>query len=86
MENLESKIQAILERNKRVEADKAWEISLTRRGFISLMTYGIACLFLWLIESPNFYFTALVPTGGYIISTLSIPWLKTRWIKSRSER
>ena len=25
-------------------------------------------------------FTALVPTGGYLLSTLSLPWIRKRWM------
>jgi hypothetical protein len=75
-------LSAIQERNRRVEADKAWETSSTRRIFILLVTYVIATLFLWLvaIEDPEVH--ALVPTGGYLLSTLSLPWLKTWWLKN----
>jgi len=54
MENPESQIAAIVERNRRVEADKAWEVSLFRRLTIAVLTYAIAVLFLWLIESERF--------------------------------
>ena len=74
-------IEAILERNKRVEADKAWEVSMFRRLFITTTTYLTGCMFLWLIDQPYFYFHAFVPTGGYILSTLSLPWIKQWWIK-----
>ena len=41
-------VEKILERNKRVEADKAWETSNARRLIISLMTYAIVVIFLFL--------------------------------------
>ena len=73
-------IESILDRNKRVEAEKAWETSLTRRAFIAVITYLTACLFLWSIGTPNFAINALVPTGGYLLSTLSLPPLKKWWL------
>jgi hypothetical protein len=81
MNDLESKVQAILERNQRVELEKAWEVSLTRRAFILATTYLMALLFLWLLGVPYFYLHALVPTGGYLLSTLSLPWIKKKWIQ-----
>ena len=73
-------IQQILERNARVERDKAWERSFTRRGFIMFITYLTASLFFYLISNPLFWINAIVPTGGYLLSTLLLPPLKRRWI------
>ena len=81
MDSLEEQIQAILERNKRVEADKAWEQSWCRRITILVMIYTVFALFLWSIDSHPFLLQALVPAGGYLLSTLSLPWVKERWIK-----
>jgi hypothetical protein len=83
MEHQDPIIHGIIERNKRVEADKAWETSWTRRLFIACITYVTACLFLWLIENPHPTINALVPTGGYLLSTLSLPWLKRWWINRK---
>lgn len=84
MENHESQITAILERNRRVEADKAWEVSWTRRLLITGLTYSIAVLFLWLIENPGFWLNATVPALGYFLSTLSLPWIKQWWIQRQN--
>jgi hypothetical protein len=81
MDDTQSQLQAIHERNRRVEVEKAWEISFTRRAVIALITYLTATLFLWLVGVPFFFLHALVPTGGYILSTLSLPWVKKRWMK-----
>ena len=75
-------IESIKERNKRVEADKSWEISWFRRITIATMTYVIATIFLWLIKSPNYWLTSLVPTGGYLLSTLSLSFIKNLWIRN----
>ncbi|MDD5103453.1 MAG: hypothetical protein PHX93_03565 [Candidatus Peribacteraceae bacterium] len=81
MENPASQIAAILERNRRVETDKAWEVSWTRRLFITALTYGIAVLFLRLIDNPSFWLNAAVPALGYCLSTLSLPWIKQWWMR-----
>lgn len=81
MENPESQIAAIVERNKRVEADKAWEVSWIRRITIAVLTYAVAVLFLWLIGNEGFWLNAAVPALGYLLSTLSLPWVKRRWIR-----
>ncbi|ALM09944.1 MAG TPA: hypothetical protein DEB30_02765 [Candidatus Peribacter riflensis] len=85
MENPESQIAAIVERNKRVETDKAWEVSWTRRLLITALTYSVAVLFLWTIENPGFWLNAAVPALGYLLSTLSLPWVKQWWIRQHLE-
>ncbi len=85
MENIEEQLRQICERNKRVEAEKAWETSWIRRLTIAAMTYVTACMFLWLIASPSFALSALVPTGGYLLSTLSLPWIKQRWLQRNTQ-
>lgn len=73
-------IQTIKERNSRVEADKAWEVSFVRRLFIAIGTYIIAAVWLVLINDFNPWLKALVPTVGYLLSTLSLPLVKKWWI------
>lgn len=76
-------IDDILKRNARVELDKAWETSKIRRGIIAGMTYLIAAAFLKLIGNDAYLVNALVPTGGYLFSTLSLPVVKSWWIKNQ---
>jgi hypothetical protein len=75
------KIKLIEKRNAKVEADKAWEISITRRALIAVFTYVIVVVFLTSIRAANPFLNALVPTGGFIISTLSLPYLKRLWLR-----
>ena len=77
--NFESEIQSIKERNKRVETDKAWEVSLTRRLFIMVVTYIVAGVWLVSIQDSNPWLKALVPTAGYLVSTLSLPFVRKFW-------
>ncbi len=81
--DIKREIKIIKERNKKVEGDKAWETSMFRRATITVMTYIIATLFLWLIDAPNYWLNSLVPTGGYVLSTLTIPVIKNWWIENR---
>lgn len=73
-------IEDILKRNTRVELDKAWETSKTRRGMIVVITYIAACVFLKLTGNNAPFVNALVPVGGYLFSTLSLPFVKRMWI------
>ena len=79
---IEKEIADIKIRNSRVEADKAWEKSFTRRGFISVMTYLIAFVWLLMIHDTVPYLKAIVPVLGYILSTLSLPIIKKDWVKN----
>ena len=78
---MNKELKAIIERNKRVEKDKTWETSFTRRFIIAVMTYLIIVLFLWMIKVPYPWLNALVPTFAFILSTLSLPFFKRFWLK-----
>ncbi len=77
--DIEKEIRQIQERNNRVELDKAWEVSFTRRCFIALMTFIIANVWLRVINENDSFLKALIPTGGYVLSTLSLPFIKKSW-------
>ena len=78
-----SDLEEIQQRNKRVELDKAWELSWSRRFFIMCTTYIIACVWLLLIQENSAWLKAFVPTIGYLLSTLSLPFLKKWWISKQ---
>ncbi len=75
-------IANIHSRNSRVEADKAWETSWTRRLLIAVTTYVLASLLLVWISAPQPFLAALVPTLGYVLSTLTLRFAKQRWLES----
>lgn len=79
---IEQKIYSILERNKKVETDKAWETSKMRRIIIAMATYLIVLYFLLAINAPNPFFNALIPAIAFILSTLSLPFIKNWWINN----
>lgn len=81
VEQIEKNIFDIQERNKKVELDKAWEVSLTRRFTIVVLTYVVAIIWLWYINENNISLKAMIPVLGYILSTFSIPQIKKIWIK-----
>ena len=83
IKKLEIEAETIKSRNARVEAAKAWESSKTRILGVSLATYVTMNLILWSIGGPFPPVHALVPTAGFVLSTLSLPMLKRRWIKRR---
>ncbi|MEZ4103761.1 MAG: hypothetical protein R3B60_00555 [Candidatus Paceibacterota bacterium] len=79
-------VEDILKRNRRVEIDKAWETSKTRKLIIAVITYSTASIFLLIIENDVPFTSALVPTGGYLLSTLSLPVVKMWWVKKYIDR
>ena len=79
-EHPDATVRSILERNKRVEADKAWEGSWTRRGFIALLTYATAVCIVWVTGNANAFVAALFPPAGFLLSTLTLPPLKRWWL------
>lgn len=79
MIEIEQEVVSIRERNQRVERDKAWEGSLTRRACVVFITYGAAYALLLLIDASRPALGAFVPCLGYILSTLSLPFVRTYW-------
>ncbi len=81
METLEQKIQKIEERNEKVELDKAWETSWTRRVLLTAFTYLAIGVYLRAIELPRPWLNGIVPALAFMISTLTMPWFKKIWLK-----
>jgi len=81
--DIKQEINKIIERNKKVEADKAWETSFTRRLIIAVMTYLIIVLFLYTIKVPYPWLNALIPAIAFMLSTLSLPFFKKLWLRYR---
>lgn len=79
MTTIESRITEIESRNIRVEKDKAWETSMTRKVSILMMTYGILGIYMNLLGVENWYLHALVPTCWYFLSTLALPVIRKIW-------
>lgn len=82
-ESLEQRVQRVEARNMGVEADKAWETSWTRRGLIAAFTYVVLSLYMWAIGIVHPWLSALIPTTGFVLSTLTLPYFKKLWLKRR---
>lgn len=77
---LEERIQNIEERNKRVELDKKWETSWTRRICIMILTYIIVIIYSYLVRNyDNILLSSLVPVIGFGLSTLSLKVIRKVW-------
>ena len=53
MKELEQRLDAIEKRNKRVELDKSWETSWTRKLCICILTYIIVVIYSYLVRNYN---------------------------------
>lgn len=80
--DLEKRIIKIEERNKRVELDKAWETSNLRKILIALLTYLVISSFFVVINVDKPFINAIVPTLGFLLSTLSLSFVKKIWLQS----
>ena len=82
MEELQKEIEEIKERNKRVELDKKWETSLTRKICIALLTYIVVICYTSLIDKiNNVFLSSLVPVIGFTLSTLFLSVIRKVWEK-----
>ena len=80
---LEEKIKKIEERNKRVELDKKWETSWTRKLCIMILTYIVVIVYSYLIRNFDYIFlSSLVPVIGFLLSTLSLKLIRKIWESS----
>ena len=78
--DLEKEINEIKERNKRVELDKKWETSITRRICICILTYIVVIIYSYVIKSfDNILLSSLVPVIGFTLSTLSLKIVRKIW-------
>ena len=78
--HLSKEVFAIQKRNRRVEADKAWERSYTRRALLAIFTYIAIAVYLFAVKIPDPFITAIVPTVGFMLSTLTMPFFKNLWL------
>tara|TARA_Y100000034_G_C6675103_1_gene296577 strand:+ start:332 stop:589 length:258 start_codon:yes stop_codon:yes gene_type:complete len=79
--SVEKRLNTIEQRNKKVELDKAWENSFSRKIIIAVLTYIIIVLFFLVAQLPKPFINPIVPTAGFVLSTLSLPFFKKIWIK-----
>ena len=79
--DLEAEIKKIQERNKRVEIDKAWETSFCRKVLIAIETYFVMVLVMLVLDIAHPCLSAIIPTLGFLLSTLGLNFAKSIWVK-----
>lgn len=83
-EQIEREITYIKQRNKRVELDKKWETSWTRKICICSLTYIIVVIYSYIVRDyNNIFLGSLVPVIGFVLSTLSLKFIRKIWDKNK---
>jgi uncharacterized membrane protein YccC len=82
---LEKRIQAIEARNQRVEWGKEWEGSWFRKTLIIAFTFTSIGLYMWVIGIEKPWLNAVIPSLGFTLSTLTLPFFKQYWIKQQKK-
>lgn len=79
--DLEKEIELIKLRNKRVELEKVWETSWSRKVLVATFTYLVIAIFFLFAGVLNPFVNAIVPALAFILSTSSLPFFKNLWLK-----
>jgi len=77
---LQKEIEKLKNRNKKVEADKAWETSYTRRFLLIIFTYLAISFYLNAIDIERPWLNAIVPAVAFLLSTLTLPFFRKLWL------
>ncbi|MBI2798025.1 hypothetical protein HYX70_01840 [Candidatus Saccharibacteria bacterium] len=48
-----------------------------------ILTYLLMAMLFYLLGVDKFYLNAVIPTIGFVLSTLSLGWLKNIWINHK---
>lgn len=81
---LSDAVETIETRNQRVEIDKAWETSWTRRLCIASATYLIVAFYLPFLGVEHNFLHACVPAMGYLFSTMTLQSVRRFWMKQKA--
>lgn len=80
-DSIEKRLCVIESRNRRVELDKKWETSWTRRISITALTYAVVACYLLAIGNNKPFVNACVPAIGFLLSTLVLNNIRSTWQK-----
>lgn len=83
LDEIKAELGKIKQRNRKVELDKAWENSISRRLILTIFTYLAVGIYLQVINIPLPWLNAIVPALGFMLSTLTLPYFKKIWIMNK---
>lgn len=82
IKEIEKELENIKQRNKKVELDKSWETSWTRKICICILTYIVVITYSYLVRNyDNIILSSLIPVIGFTLSTLSLKFIRRVWEK-----
>ncbi|MCF7834984.1 hypothetical protein K9M48_02920 [Candidatus Gracilibacteria bacterium] len=76
LEQISKELEKIKQRNKKVETDKAWEGSITRKILLMIFTYLALGIYMQVVGINSPRLNAIIPTVGFLLSTLTLPRFK----------
>jgi len=85
MMDAEKEIEKIKQRNKKVELDKAWETSISRKIIIAVLTYIVIVIFFVFAGLPKPFLNSIVPAIAFVLSTLTMTFFKKIWLESQKK-
>lgn len=85
IKELDSRLKIIELRNRRVTIDKEWETSIARRCLILFLTYFLIGSYMTIIGVARPWLNAVIPSVGYLLSTVTLHFFKNLWIKSHHQ-
>lgn len=85
LESLAKEVEQIKARNKKVELDKEWETSFFRKILLVLFTYLSIGIYMYVINVEKPWLNAVIPSIGFLLSTLTLPLFKNYWIKNHKK-
>ena len=86
LKKIEERILKVEERNKKVELDKAWELSYFRRFLLMLFTYLAIGFYLQAVKIQQPWLNAIVPSVAFMLSTLTLPLFKKLWLSYKYKK
>lgn len=88
VKTLEERLSVVEEESRRQDLyskyemmQEAWVKSKTHIFLVTTTTYAFVALFMYFLGVGNVLVNALLPAGAYILSQMSIPFIKRAWIK-----
>lgn len=85
LETLKREVETIKERNRRVEADKAWETSKTRTTFVAISSFILIYIVMHLVNADHPFTNALISAVAYLLSTSTYGILKSWWLQRKEK-
>lgn len=82
-QSVEQRLDVIESRNKRVDGNKNWETSWVRRISIFILTYLTVVVYHVIIDADRIFIISLVPSIGFLLSTLSLQFIRN-YVEKRS--